>query len=95
MNAHVQPVAVAEPRRRCVRDPSRSAIRRGQPLGFNAFDDDRALSGLIAKMAPWAKGTAFRARRPCAGSEAVQDAARLANEHEPKLHDPRPLRQPE
>ena len=58
------------------------------PLGFNAFDGDRALSGLVAKIAPWAKDK-LSALGAHAGCESVQEAARLANEHEPKLltHD--------
>jgi putative acyl-CoA dehydrogenase len=56
-------------------------------LGFNVRCD-RALSSLIAKIAPWAtdKLSALGAH---AGCESAQEAARLANEHEPKLvtHD--------
>ncbi|MCP1756479.1 acyl-CoA dehydrogenase family protein [Bradyrhizobium elkanii] len=87
MNARVQPVAVAEAQAAPfatheVRNQARPA------LGFNAFDDDRALSGLIATIAPWAtdKLSALGAH---AGSESVQEAARLANKHEPTLltHD--------
>jgi putative acyl-CoA dehydrogenase len=56
--------------------------------GFNAFDDDRALKGLVDKLAPWAasKCSALGAK---AGDPAVQEAARLANENDPKLktHD--------
>ncbi|KRQ12052.1 acyl-CoA dehydrogenase [Bradyrhizobium pachyrhizi] len=87
MNARVQPVAVAEAKAAPfatheVRNQARPA------LGFNAFDDDRALSGLIATIAPWAKDK-LSALGAHAGSESVQEAARLANEHEPKLltHD--------
>ena len=88
MNARAQPVAIASKRKQARLRPTKFAIRRGQPLGFNAFDDDRALSGLVAKIAPWAneKLSALGAH---AGCESVQEAARLANEHEPKLltHD--------
>jgi putative acyl-CoA dehydrogenase len=87
MNAHAQSVAIEEAKpspfaTHKVRNQARPA------LGFNAFDDDRALSSLIAKIAPWAteKLSALGAH---AGCESVQEAARLANEHEPKLltHD--------
>ena len=87
MNARVQPVAVAEVKASPfatheVRNQARPAT------GFNAFEDDRALSGLIAKLAPWARDK-LSALGAHAGSEAAQEAARLANEHEPKLvtHD--------
>src|SRR5256885_8947757 len=87
MNARVHPVAVAEAKASPfatheVRNQARPA------LGFNAFDDDRALSGLIAKIAPWARER-LSALGAHAGCESVQEAARLANEHEPKLvtHD--------
>ena len=87
MNARAQPVAIEEARpgpmaTHEVRNQARPA------LGFNAFDDDRVLSGLIAKIAPWA-GEKLSALGAHAGCESVQEAARLANEHEPKLltHD--------
>ncbi|MGY4426999.1 hypothetical protein ACVWY2_009448 [Bradyrhizobium sp. JR6.1] len=87
MNARVQSVAVAEAKSSAfasheVRNQARPAT------GFNAFDDDRALSDLIARMVPLAKDR-LSALGAHAGSEAVQEAARLANEHEPKLltHD--------
>src|SRR6266850_2400914 len=87
MNARVQPVAIAEAKT----SPLATHEVRNQarpPLGFNAFDDDRALSGLIAKIVPWAKDK-LSALGAHAGCESVQEAARLANEHEPKLltHD--------
>ena len=80
MNARVQPVAVAEVKASPfatheVRNQARPAT------GFNAFEDDRALSGLIAKLAPWARDK-LSALGAHAGSEAAQEAARLANEHE-------------
>lgn len=57
-------------------------------VGFNAFDDDHALKDVVMKLAPWAAPncSALGAK---AGEEAVQDAARLANENEPQLrsHD--------
>ncbi|WP_298369998.1 hypothetical protein [uncultured Bradyrhizobium sp.] len=87
MNARVQPATAAEPKASAfatheVRNQARPAT------GFNAFDDDRVLSGQIARMVPWAKDK-LSALGAHAGSEAVQEAARLANEHEPKLltHD--------
>jgi putative acyl-CoA dehydrogenase len=87
MNARAQPVASVETKT----SPIATHEVRNQarpPLGFNAFDDDRALSGLIAKLVPWAKDK-LSALGAHAGCEAVQEAARLANEHEPKLvtHD--------
>ena len=54
MNARVQPVAIVEAKT----TPIATHEVRNQarpPLGFNAFDGDRALSSLIAKIAPWAK----------------------------------------
>ena len=53
MNARAEPVAIEEAKTgplatHEVRNQARPA------LGFNAFDDDRALSSLIAKIAPWA-----------------------------------------
>lgn len=87
MNAHIQPVAVAGPHAGAF--ATHQVCNQARPAaGFNAFDDDRALSGLIARMAPWARDR-LSALGAHAGSEAVQDAARLANEHEPKLmtHD--------
>jgi putative acyl-CoA dehydrogenase len=61
MNARVQPVAVAEVKASPfatheVRNQARPAT------GFNAFEDDRALSGLIAKLAPWARDRPRRRR---------------------------------
>jgi putative acyl-CoA dehydrogenase len=57
-------------------------------VGFNAFDDDQALQGLVAKLAPWAAPLCSKLGVQ-AGNETVQEAARLANEYEPKLltHD--------
>src|SRR6267143_1328386 len=83
MNARVQPVAIAEAK---TSPPAAHEVRNQArpPLGFNAFDDDRALSGLIAKIVPWAKDK-LSALGAHAGCESVQEAARLANEHEPKL----------
>jgi putative acyl-CoA dehydrogenase len=87
MNARAQPVAIADAKT----DPTATHEVRNQarpPLGFNAFDGDRALSSLVAKIAPWAKDK-LSALGAHAGCESVQEAARLANEHEPKLvtHD--------
>ena len=87
MNARAQPVAIAEAKT----GPFATHEVRNQArpsLGFNAFDGDRALSGLVAKIAPWAKDK-LSALGAHAGCESVQEAARLANEHEPKLltHD--------
>lgn len=74
-----------------VTDPHATHEVRNQAdpaVGFNAFDDDRALREVVSRHAPWAapKCSALGAR---AGDEAVQDAARLANENEPALrsHD--------
>ena len=93
MNARVQPVAFA------AADTSPFATHevrnQARPsLGFNAFDGDRALSGLVAKIAPWAKDK-LSALGAHAGSESVQEAARLANEHEPKLLTHDRYRQPQ
>ena len=79
MNARVQPVAVAATKASSfatheVRNQARPAT------GFNAFDDDRALSSLIAKFTPWAKDK-LSTLGAHAGCEPVQEAARLANEH--------------
>ncbi len=93
MNARAQPVAVADVKA----NPFATHEVRNQArpsFGFNAFDDDRALSGVVAKFAPWARDK-LSALGAHAGCESVQEAARLANEHEPKLLDPRPLRQPQ
>ncbi|WOH84115.1 acyl-CoA dehydrogenase family protein [Bradyrhizobium sp. BEA-2-5] len=87
MNASARPVAVAEAK--AARFATHDVRNQAWPArGFNAFDDDRALSGLIATIAPWAKDK-LSALGAHAGSESVQEAARLANEHEPKLltHD--------
>ena len=64
---------------------------RNQPApaaAYNAFDDDAALSNLVRAQAGWAADKASKLGR-LAGDETVQEAARLANEHEPKLltHD--------
>ena len=87
MNARAEPVTIVGAKT----GPIATHEVRNQarpPFGFNAFDDDRALSSLVAKIAPWAseKLSALGAH---AGSESVQEAARLANENEPKLltHD--------
>ena len=82
MNARVQPVAVAEVKASPfatheVRNQARPAT------GFNAFEDDRALSGLIAKLAPWARDK-LSALGAHAGSEAAQEAAK---EGQPKTVD--------
>ena len=57
-------------------------------IGFNAFTQDRALHDRVERGAAWAtdKCTALGA---LAGDEAMQDAARLANAHDPVLrsHD--------
>ena len=87
MNARAQPVAFASTET----GPFATHEVRNQArpsLGFNAFDGDRALSGLVAKIAPWAKDK-LSALGAHAGCESVQEAARLANKHEPKLktHD--------
>ena len=91
MNARVHPVTVAEAKTSAFATHKTSAFathevrNQARPAtGFNAFDDDRALSDLIARMVPWAKDR-LSALGAHAGSEAVQEAARLANEHEPKL----------
>ena len=79
MNAHAQPVAIAEVKASPfatheVRNQARPA------LGFNAFDGDRALSGLVAKIAPWAKESfphsAPTRARIRAGSRAACQRAR-------------------
>lgn len=54
MNARAQPVAVADVKA----NPFATHEVRNQArpsFGFNAFDDDRALSGVVAKFAPWAR----------------------------------------
>ncbi|MGH6612301.1 MAG: acyl-CoA dehydrogenase family protein, partial [Burkholderiaceae bacterium] len=57
-------------------------------VGLNAFDGDRALSELVAKFSPWAAAK-LSAVGAMVGDEAIQDAARLANENTPVLrtHD--------
>lgn len=56
--------------------------------GFNAFTDDVVLTAAIAREAPWAAARCADLG-VLAGDADVQDAARLANEHVPKLrtHD--------
>ena len=93
MNARAQPVAIAEVKT----SPFATHEVRNQArptLGFNAFDGDRALSSLVAKIAPWAKDK-LSALGAHAGCESVQEAARLANEHEPKLLTHDRYRQPD
>ena len=92
MNARAQPVATAEVKA----SPFATHEVRNQArptLGFNAFDGDRALSGLVAKIAPWAKDK-LSALGAHAGCESVQEAARLANPQHAGAEDPRSLRQP-
>ncbi len=56
--------------------------------GHNAFEDDVALSGLVARLAPWFAPEAAALGR-LAGDAGTQELARLANEHTPllKTHD--------
>src|SRR6187431_41856 len=56
--------------------------------GFNAFQDDAALHGLVTKPAPWFAQEAS-ALGGVAGDAGAQELARLANEHTPQLktHD--------
>jgi putative acyl-CoA dehydrogenase len=87
MNTHVQFPATAEPR--TAPFATHEVRNQAQPtVGFNAFDGDHALSSLVDKIAPWARAR-LSALGAHAGDESVQEAARLANEHEPKLrtHD--------
>lgn len=57
-------------------------------IGFNAFTQDQALDGRLRAEAPWASDRCARLGA-LAGDEQVQDAARLANAHDPVLrsHD--------
>jgi putative acyl-CoA dehydrogenase len=57
-------------------------------VGFNAFTHDEALRERVDGAAPWAHERCARVGA-LAGDESVQDAARLANAHEPELrtHD--------
>jgi putative acyl-CoA dehydrogenase len=57
-------------------------------VGFNAYTQDKALSTCIERGAPWACESCAKVGA-LAGDEAMQDAARLANAHEPVLrtHD--------
>ena len=57
-------------------------------VGFNAFAQDRALHARVEHGAPWALQKCSRLGA-LAGDEAMQDAARLANAHDPVLrsHD--------
>jgi putative acyl-CoA dehydrogenase len=57
-------------------------------VGFNAFTDDAALSARVARGAAWAQAKCA-AVGALAGDETMQDAARLANTHDPVLrsHD--------
>jgi len=59
-----------------------------EAVGFNAFEDDEALRGRVAKAAPWARARCA-AVGALAGDPGMQEAARLANEHVPVLrsHD--------
>ena len=59
-----------------------------EAVGFNAFEDDEALRGRVAKAAPWATARCAEVGA-LAGDPAMQEAARLANEHVPVLrsHD--------
>jgi putative acyl-CoA dehydrogenase len=56
--------------------------------GFNAFDSDVVLSGVIGREASWAAARCS-ALGALAGQESVQELARLANRHAPELktHD--------
>ncbi|KVN07339.1 MULTISPECIES: acyl-CoA dehydrogenase family protein [unclassified Burkholderia] len=54
------------------------------PVGYNAFDDDVALSSITERFAPWAAGHASRLGA-LAGTAQAQDAARLANLYTPVL----------
>ena len=56
--------------------------------GWNAFSGDRLLVSIADRLAPWAKEKAARLGA-CAGDEATQELARLANKHTPELktHD--------
>lgn len=57
-------------------------------VGFNAFAGDAVLREQVQRYAPWTADNA-RTMGALVGDEAVQDAARLANEHGPQLrsHD--------
>ena len=80
MNARAQPVAFASTET----GPFATHEVRNQArpsLGFNAFDSDRALSGLVAKIAPWARDKLSALGAPCrqrirAGSSAAGQRAR-------------------
>lgn len=56
--------------------------------GYNAFTTDAALRPLVETFAPWAAGKCTRLGA-MAGDETLQEAARLANAHDPVLrtHD--------
>ncbi len=56
--------------------------------GFNAFTQDQALSSRVGRVIAWAADKCA-AVGALAGDEAIQDAARLANTHDPVLrsHD--------
>jgi putative acyl-CoA dehydrogenase len=58
------------------------------PVGHDAFADDAALVSLVQRHAPWAAERLSRLGR-LAGDPAVQQAAELANRHDPVLrtHD--------
>lgn len=57
-------------------------------IGFNAFTQDSALHAQVERSAPWALGRCEKLGS-LVGDEATQDAARLANAHDPVLrsHD--------
>jgi putative acyl-CoA dehydrogenase len=69
--------------------PTHEVLNQARPCeGYNAFDGDIALRGLVARVAPWFAQEAFALGR-VAGDATVQELARLANEHTPQLktHD--------
>jgi putative acyl-CoA dehydrogenase len=68
--------------------PMRAANQAKAATGWNAFSDDRLLVSIADRLAPWAKDRAARLGA-CAGDEATQERARLANKHTPELktHD--------
>lgn len=57
-------------------------------VGFNAFTNDQALRSIVQKFSPWAAERCAKLGA-LAGDAQTQEAARLANENDPKLrsHD--------
>jgi putative acyl-CoA dehydrogenase len=85
MNKQVEAFLVAAPPAQATHEVRNQAA---EAVGFNAFDDDAALRDRVAKTAPWAVARCA-AVGALAGDPAMQEAARLANEHAPVLrsHD--------